>query len=1185
MKRTWTTEQTHAINACGGSILVSAAAGSGKTSVLTERVIKKITQSQKPVDIDQFLIVTFTKASAEEMKARISARLQELILQNHDDENLQRQKLLLKTAQIGTIHSFCTKLLKENFFKLGISPKFRIAKDGELSQIKSSAMQKTLDRFFEINSEEHKMAADLFTDEKSDIKLSKIIGDIYEYTRSVPLPQKWMEEKLEIYDPENNSKQSVWEKEIINYTVYTAAELLKIASENLEIASSQENLSKAYGKSLSLDKDALKQLLESAEKGSFEEIYSFLNNFKFGNIGTLRDKNLEHEKNIIKAKREYIKKSINDLNSFYSFSKNYTDTAAKTIQKILKVIFETVKYYGDEIESSKMLKNVLDFSDLEHKTLELLIDNTDQKLIQSNTAKEISEKFEEIMVDEYQDINELQSTIFKMLSRNEENIFMVGDVKQSIYKFRESRPEIFLNKKANFSVYDPEIQKYPAKILLGKNFRSSAAIIDGINFIFKKLMSKYVGDMEYGTEEALINAANYPKIEKHPISVKLIDNQSENEDKHVVEAKEIAKTIGELISNKYMVGSGDNLRPVTFSDFCILIRSANNCAHIYSNTLRECGIPAYCETNEKFLKTQEISTIISLLEVINNPTLDVFLASTMLAPFFGFTINDIAEIRGTDQHLPLYFAIKKFAELNKEDNKIEHFLKKIKYYRTLSHTYSCAELIELIYSDTKYPEICLSSPNGHHQKANLIKLTEYAKNFDKEFHFGLSGFLNFIHHIKINGEDLKPAEIYSDSENTVKIMSIHKSKGLEFPVCIVADLDHKFNCDKDDLLIHPNLGIGFKLKNESETLVYDNPIHKAILLQNSRENLSEEMRILYVALTRAKQKLILSSVCKNPHKKIEEIFALTENSEHISPHIIQHGKSFLDWILLALSQSNLKTEICNISGIPNTPGKNENAECLDWDFEIVNSKNDLENFEETAQSTAENNNSAINEEFLQLMKDRFDFEYKDKHLINVPLKISASELAHEDAKEEYIASSKPEFMSKKGLTPMHRGTAMHEFACYCDINELTADNAKNQAKKLLEKGFLTSDEFDSLDIYALKKFADSDLAQRISKSKNVLREHRFCAKVPESKIFETADSHVDVSIIVQGAMDCAFEEGGEYVIVDYKTDKAHDTRELCEKYKKQLKIYKYALEATKNVNVKEIGIYSFYLNEYSPITD
>lgn len=1177
MSKSWTLEQNQAINASGGCVLVAAAAGSGKTSVLTERVIKKITDPTNPIDIDKFLIVTFTKAAASEMKNRISSRLSELIAENPQDVNLVRQKMLLQSANIGTIHSFCSSLVKENFFKLGVSPKFRIAKDSELKAIENEAMERVLEIFFSEMTPEKKLAADLFTSEKDDRPLANIIKTIYELTKSLPFPKLWMEKTLGMYNFDSN-ESSIWQEFIISHAKDVCEDLVQVAERMTIAMHSDEILEKKYTELIGHDHETVNSLLKTLDTKNFSAISNAFGNMSFKRFTSIKE-NAPHGMNIIQNCHTYIRETLQkNLKPLFEFGAENTKAATEYMHKVFSVIFDAVNYYDEEVQSLKTLKNVLEFSDLERKTIELLTNKSENgEILKSEFAEELSKKFEEIMVDEYQDVNELQDTIFKMISRDEENIFMVGDVKQSIYKFRESRPEIFLGKKALFPIYSPESPLFPAKILLGKNFRSDTKIIDGINFIFKKLMSKKAGEIDYNSEEELTVGASYSPQKESGISIKII--KCDKEGKYKTEAAEIAKIILELISSGYQVESSGNLRPANFSDFCILLRSHKSCAHIYCETLQECGIPTWAETNDKFLETEEISTMISLLETINNPALDIPLAATLLTPFFGFTMDKIAEIRKTDTKIPLYFALKKFYEENPDDKEIQKLATELSYYRNLAASHPCDEVIEAIYERTAYPSICLSSPNGHRKRANLIKLSEYARNFEKDNHSGISGFLNFINGIKTRGEDLKPAEISEGGEGAVKIMSIHKSKGLEFPICVLANCSAKFGADKDSVLINHTLGIGAKTKNSDATLTYDNIIRKAISIKNKKENISEEMRILYVALTRAKQKLILTTTHENPEEKIKKLFSVVPHLNNILPSIIYSSNSFLDWILIALSQSSLYEDICAKSSLPSNKVYNPEESEFNWDFEIINSENEVENLISEVKTDTPEISFMPDETLLKLFQTRLGFKYPYADLMTLPMKISASQIVHSETSEDYVASSKPEFMSAKKLTPMHRGTAMHQFVCYADFSYLTAENAQNECRKLLSGGFLTNEEYESLDIPAIKKFASSEIFKRISKSLHVLKEHRFSVNVPVYKINSEIKSQ-DTFIVVQGALDCAFEENGEYVIIDYKTDKAHDIHELYEKYEKQLQIYKYALEQTENIKVKELGIYSFHLNKY-----
>ena len=568
------------------------------------------------------------------------------------------------------------------------------------------------------------------------------------------------------------------------------------------------------------------------------------------------------------------------------------------------------------------------------------------------------------------------------------------------------------------------------------------------------------------------------------------------------------------------------------------------------------------------------------MQVIDNPVQDIPLISALMSPIFGFSIDEISKIRKAEKDAPFYFALKKSVKQN-ADSKLTDFFKKINNYRQISRTISPDELIDHIYYDTDYPAICSAMPKGETKKANLALLVEYARKFENQYHKGISGFLNFIENTRRKNSDLTPASVSSETENTVKIMSIHKSKGLEFPICIVAGCSKKFNFETNSLIIHPELGIGMKLKNESGTVQYDNLVRQSISLQNRKEDISEELRILYVALTRAKQKLIIIASLKAPQKSIQKNLILAGNHKNISPNIVRASTSFTDWLFLCLAKSNLKNKLCELADIPNLVSEAENVD-LNWDVEIVQTKNikeKAENYEKNSvlASTFENSNKELAEK----IKKRFNFEYPKKNLINLPLKISASQLAKSGEWGNYIAVSRPDFMLNQNLSSTDRGNAMHKFMCYADFKNIAKLSVNFEQDRLIKNGFLNKEENNALDTHAIEKFIECDLFDRIIKSQQLLREYRFSVKIPPSVLDENLiDFESKNFIVTQGALDCAFLENDEYIIVDYKTDKTNNVRELFDKYSKQLEIYKYALEQTKGTPVKELIIYSFYLNDF-----
>lgn len=1182
MSRKWTPEQENAINSTGGSILVSAAAGSGKTSVLVERVIKQITNLDNPIDIDKFLIVTFTKAAAQEMRSRISARLSEMISKNPQNSHLHNQQIMLKCASLGTIHSFCASIIRENFYKLGISPKFRIAEESEISIIKNQAMEKTLNDFYEFQNPDFIYTANLFGNEKNDNSLSLIIEQIYDFTRSLPFPEKWMNNVCKMYENITSVKDSPWGKIAVNFAKKSFTEVQKILSQIKTISSKNENIQKSYGEAIEKDLSEANSIMESLNIESWDKIAEKITQFSFSKFKPLRCKDCDFEKNVISEKRKYAKNLIENSKKYFTFSELGTINSLKKFKVVTKTLFEVTNYFCEEISYLKTIKNIADYSDLEHWTIKLLSKDTNSGEINpSDIAFEISNRYAEIMVDEYQDINEIQNTIFKLINNNNK-IFCVGDVKQSIYKFRHSKPQIFLGKKSDYRLYSKEENNYPAKIILGKNFRSNPKIIDSINFIFESIMSEEAGEIQYNDEEKLVPGIYKEETQNDEcdINFSIIDTSQSQENSDILEADFIAEKITEMIHQKYKVIENGTERPITYSDFCILMRSSNAHAHIYASRLLEQGIPAWSETKEKFLDTSEISNIISILQTINNPVQDIPLISAMMSPIFGFNVDELSEIRESDRNNLFYFAVKKSSENGMK--KCTDFLEKINYWRKISCTVPCGELIEFIYQDTDYPALCLAKAKGEVKKANLELLVQYAEKFENQYHKGLSGFLDYIENIRQKKSDLEPASISSEYENTVKIMSIHKSKGLEFPVCIVAGCGKKFNFDKNKVIINSDFGPAMKLKNDEGTLQFDNLMRKAVFSQNQNEDISEEMRIFYVALTRAKQKLFLIASIKEPTKIIEKSLILTQDTDNISAFEVRNSSSFASWIILCICQSTLRNKLCNIMNL-NEYISEKNSKHLNWDINLISPEPEcpetLDNYEECTetQNSVENFDAA----WRQIINDRFDFVYPYKEFINLPLKISASMMNQSGDWEQYTANSKPSFVSEKNFTPAQKGTALHKFMCFANFKRATLNGVKSEINYLLSEEFLTVKESESLNITQIQKFINSPLAKRIIQSKKVLREQRFSVKIPPELLNKHAISEKisDTFVVMQGALDCAFQENGKYVIVDYKTDKTENIKDLYEKYSTQLNLYKYALEKISGINVKELIIYSFYLNE------
>lgn len=1168
--RSWTSSQKNAINLRNGTVLVSAAAGSGKTAVLVQRIIEGITDNKKPCSADRLLVATFTNAAASEMRERISLEIARMIDGNPENAYLRKQQILLKRAKISTIDSFCNDIVRENFYRLGISPNFRISDDNETLILRENAIDNVMDRLYEEGSKEFLNLVELFSKDRDDVNLVRIIEQLYNFMRAYPFPDEWMSNIVSLYEEVDNVCDTVWGEVMVNYLEDTLDYLIELTNISIELCRQDKKIEDAYLEVLKSDMVNLSVVMRAAEAKSWNGIVKALQ-FEFDKQKKqLRGYNDDIVKIKIVNNRKYVKDVVKKLKSYFCMYEDKVKQDNKKIKDIVTELFYIVKLFDDEFQKIKSERNVADFGDLEYWMIKLLVKKKNGYYEKSQVAIELSEQFDEIMIDECQDINETQSMIFKMLSKDEKNLFMVGDVKQSIYGFRQAMPEIFLKRKEAYSEYYAKEEKYPLKVILDKNFRSRRGVLDTVNFIFKQLMSKNLGDMDYTEEEKLKYGSNYPESNDEETEIHIIETQKDEEkSKNTIEAKEIAKIISKMISEGKLIHDSQGSHRVTYRDFCILLRSANKHAADYAKELYNCGIPVWCDANGKFFGTVEISVMISLLRIIDNPIQDIPLISVLVSPIYGFTPDDLARLRINDRNIPIYFALKQFKENG--DKRCKKFLDDLDEYRRLSVMLRPNKLINYIYDKTGYLAIVQAMENGELRLANLRMLVEYAGKYEGDTYKGLSGFIRFIDKLQEQKSDLTPASSISETANVVRIMSIHRSKGLEFPICILAGCSRNFNSNREEVMVHNKLGLGIKLRNSNNTLHYPTVIRQAISLELKRDGLSEELRVLYVALTRAREKLIIIMTVDNLESKVNKI--MLGNEERISPYLLRSMNSFGDWILCAMLRHPSAKKLVGSMGMDG---------CLvimndvsDWKIKLVGSfahEHNIENIkdEETPK---------INNDILKLVTNRFDYLYPYQDLKNVPVKVAASQISHGDMWSKYIATSKPSFLLKSSLTGAESGTAIHQFLQFADYKNSVQD-FDVEILRLLDKGFLSEEQIKVINKKQILKFLNSELGKRILSSDDLKREYRFSVRVPiEEYDKRFVDINANDNIVLQGAIDCVFEENGEYIIVDYKTDIVNESKQLVEKYRNQLEIYKYAFEKCNGCKVKECIIYSFTLGK------
>ncbi len=1176
LSRQWTNQQKNAIYATDGSVLVSAAAGSGKTAVLVERVINLITRNDNPIDVDRLLIVTFTRAAAAEMRQRISAALNSLLENDPYNPHLIKQKQLLYTASISTIDSFCSDIVREYFHILGVSGDFRIADEGELDVLRNTALDIAFNRFYSADKSEFIALLDAFSSKNGDFKLRQTVLKICSFLSTQPFPDKWLDEMLSSYG-ETSVANSIWGKIIIDYTLTTVHHAVNLTQNSISLLEKDEKLEKAFSARLEDDLAYLNNLLEKLHGSVWDEMQKAAFQFSAGRLTAPKGYKDDPIKLAIAANRDEVKSAIKSIQQYFDKNENEVLSEMRDLQALVSTLFDLVREYISELDALKSKKNVLSFSDIELLTVRLFAQPSKNGYKKSPVAYEISNRYDAVMVDEFQDVNDVQDLIFKCASKDESNLFAVGDVKQSIYGFRQAKPQIFIERKNSYAKFDEDNPSYPATIILDKNFRSRKEVCDAVNFIFSHLMTKQAAQMDYTKDDLLNVGAAYPESTSCDFEISLIEKSTfEDYDSAEIEARFIANKIHSMLKSGFTVKDGDTQRKATYGDFAVIMRSPKSSAKTYVKTLIDCGIPAFSESKENSFDAQEIKTVLNLLRVIDNPTLDIPLLSVMFSPIYGFTPDELAQIRADERHNNLFSAVKKYARNN---SKAQEFLDELNLLKNYSYTCSIDDLIGKIYDTTAISAITSAIKGGESPERNLNLLRIYARSFESNGYKTLSDFISYVDKLIANGTELPGAASDSDSINGVRVLSIHASKGLEYPVCFLADTARQFNKSdlRSDVLVDSTAGLGIK---KTEGLCRYNTLPRlAVEIEISRNETAEELRVLYVALTRAREKLIVVASKKGTQKYLENLCSKIVFGRLIEPYSVVRCNCIADWIFLTAlvhpSLNDLRRHV-NPSAEP-IMGQDASR----WHFQLIDKESEIfvssDDTSET-QSLLEALSSEDSFDYAQLLKENLSFKYKNAEIMSLPQKVSASEVAHR-GNDDYFEKVflKPAFLNNESAMATQRGSAHHRFLQYCDFANARQDFSK-ELERLLSVGRLTKEEAELIDADKLKALINSELIKRIINSPCVLREEQFSVKIKPSLVFDEYKSiESDAEIILQGAVDLAFEENGSLVIVDYKTDRVKDISKLKELYKKQLDLYKIAMEQSTEMPVSECIIYSVHL--------
>jgi len=1242
----WTKAQQKVIDTRNRNLLVSAAAGSGKTAVLVERIIRMISEGDQPTDIDRLLVVTFTNAAATQMKERIGKALDQKLAKEPDNAHLQKQVSLLQSAQITTIHSFCLYVIRNYFHNIDLDPSFKIADESEITLMKSDIVSDVLEKWYEEGSEDFHRLIESYSRSKSDEPIEDLILSLYNFAMSNPWPRAWLKGikesfKIESLEDMLNAK---WMRELLDYISSVLNDLLRKIEKAIDICNEPDG-PQAYLPALLGDRMMLINLIK---ENTYEGYGRAFSEISYARLSSKKQEEVpEEKKNKVKALREEMKKGIKDLSSqffFQSPEEMYNDL--KAVGSIMDVLTGLTLDFMDAFAARKEEKNLVDFNDLEHFALSILVEEKDGRIIPTKAAMELSEQFEEILIDEYQDSNLVQETILKSISRENRGVynrFMVGDVKQSIYKFRLAMPELFLEKFKTYSTRDRDDEgniNLTQRIDLDKNFRSRKVVLDFVNDIFEQIMIEPVGGIVYDDSASLKYGEMFEELmpeneaekidgnakdriardvelilvtEEEPgkenpsddyentespadmADAKLPEAPDEEEIQYTrkeLEARAVAGRIKEITDPQHGLLLMDkdkdgNIihRPARLGDIVILLRTMAGWSEVFLNTLIREGIPAYADTGTGYFQTTEIMTLLNMLKIIDNPRQDIPFAGVLYSPLVGLTSDEMARIRLMDRKSTMYAASLAYVREGNDEalkDKVKSFLDMLHKLRDMAKYTPIHELIQEILDRTGYAYYVMAMPGGDRRKANIDMLVSHAVRFEKGSYSGLFHFVRYIEKLHKYEVDFGEAAISGEQENTVRIMSIHKSKGLEFPVVFVSGLSKQFNMQdqRKSILMHVNYGVGPDYIDLEKRTRVPTLLKKFIQKKNQTESLGEELRVLYVAMTRAKEKLIMTGYLNSPDDLLVR--------KDFSFYELMSAKNYLDLVLPAMN--NKKTGYMNIKLV----GKRDII-----DEEVARQvfrQKDREEFENLIL------NHKTDENIQNQIRERLDFKYPYSEETKLRVKLSVSELKKlgqfidEDGailygdRDNTVACNGeingqyiPDFIrgTLSKTTGSDRGTLYHKVLELLDLAKINDyKDLVREVEGMARDGRISEEDIKKLNLKNIFRFARSDIARRVIKAQaagKLYKEKQFVIGIKACELYP--DQNSEELILVQGIIDAFFEEDNELVILDYKSDAVGDEKQLADRYKVQLIYYKKALEQILKKRVKEMIIYSLYLGK------
>ena len=1145
-----TPAQHAAIHTRGSAVLVSAGAGSGKTRVLTERLMGYLTDPERPEELDRFLVITFTRAAAGELKSRITEELAAALAADPGNKRLRRQSALCRRAQIGTIHSFCASVLREHSHLLGLPPDFKIADDERVAAMKSAALERVLDACYENPGTipGFLALADTVGAGRDDSRLAALVLTLHEKMQSHARPEQWAHRQVALLNaPAADAGETPWGAEILRWAgglaAYWSGELDRLLQE----MQGEGKIFAAYGSSLTETADGLRELTRCLALG-WDRARACLP-IPFPRLGSLRNSPDPAISERVKARRETCKKAMGALaDALYDPSDKLLAEMSLTAPA-MSALLELTLAFDREFAAGKRRTGFVDYADLEHLTAQLLTDENDEP---TELARQLSARYAEIMVDEYQDVSRVQDLIFRSLSQNGSNLFLVGDVKQSIYRFRLADPTIFTEKYLRYADADSAAPGEPRRIVLQENFRSRREVLDAANSVFRRCMSRELGDLDYDERAMLVPGAPYEGSVGIPelllLALPPAQDSEDSPDKTVWEATLVAQKIRRLVDSGMTVMGRDGERALEYGDIAILLRSVNTVGGVYRRALQAYGVPVGAAQGGGYFTSVEVSTLMSLLAVLDNPHQDIPLIAVLRSPVFGFSADELSQVRSADKSVDFYTALQRAAET---DGKSRRFLLKLESLRALAADLPVEELLWTLMDELDLLALCGAMSDSEHRQANLMELIDLSRSFEGSGYRGLHRFVLWLRRLAERGQE---PTVGAPGTSAVQLYSIHKSKGLEFPVVFLCDTARRFNKQdsRETVLVHPELGLGPKVTDLVRRVEYPTLARNAIRLRVERETLSEEMRLLYVALTRARERLFITAALKEPEERIDAL----RQSLPPAPQTLATAQAPVDWLLAAAltdGEEHLRIRIVS----PEEDREPEDA--LPEQAEV---------------------DAAVEEE----LRRRLAFRYPYAEAETLPSKVTATELKGHDepdgdalslAPKQETVFRMPDFTRKdRPLTGAQRGTATHLVLQYMDFAAADSPaHIRQEIERLRALRVLSDREAEAVNAAAIGKLFASPLGRRMLAAERREREFKFSLLCDAGEVLGAAPGE---RVLLQGVVDCCIEEDGELVIIDYKTDAVHTEEEIAARsrlYAGQLRAYAAALRRIFQKDVKECVLY------------